>query len=57
MKAKELIKEIIKDLTIENSDKYSEIVSLKLELAEVKQQFQKVQTELNYINNTKTIKQ
>lgn len=56
MKAKELIKEIIKDLTIENSDKYSEIVSLKLELAEVKQQFQKVQTELNYINNTKTIK-
>jgi len=56
MKAKELIKEIIKDLTIENSDKYSEIVSLKLELAEVKKQLQKVQTELNYMNNTITIK-
>ena len=52
MKARELIKEIIKELTIENSERYAEISELKNEIQKLESEKRKLQSELNFRKNT-----
>lgn len=52
MKAKELIKEIIKELTAENANQYWKINQLKDEINTLKVENRKLQSELNFRKNT-----
>ena len=52
MKASEVIKEIIKELTIENSERCVEINELKNEIKKLESEKRKLQSELNFRKNT-----
>jgi hypothetical protein len=52
MKATELIKELIKELTIENSERCVEINELKNEIQKLELEKRKLQSELNFRKNT-----
>ena len=52
MKASEIIKEIIKELTIENSERCVEINELKNEIKKLESEKRKLQSELNFRKNT-----
>jgi hypothetical protein len=52
MKATELIKELIKELTIENSERCVEINELKKEIQKLELEKRKLQSELNFRKNT-----
>jgi len=52
MRATELIKELIKDLTIENSERCVEINELKNKIENLQTENRKLQSELNFRKNT-----
>jgi hypothetical protein len=52
MKASEVIKEIIKELTIENSERCVEINELKNKIEKLQTENRKLQSELNFRKNT-----
>jgi hypothetical protein len=56
MKATKLIKEIINDLILENAKQYSDITQLEKELEKSINENRKLQSELNYRDNTVEIK-